>query len=260
MPHSIGENYTSVLHFFCLKYQDHYRASNNIERQHLLKRFISVFGVDKISALLGDREFIGDLWLSFLENNQIPFYIRIKENLTIGRTGKELVTGNNLIRSLKNGEGIALKGKRYLGKNYKGPKVGVAAMRNEGGELVIIATNANTTIALETYRKRWEIETLFGCLKTRGFNFEDTHLVNLERINKLLGILAIVFTFAYVVGIWRHSIKPIKIKKHGRKAMSFFRYGLDYLCRILLFADKMTREFKEIIDMFITRLLPNQAN
>ena len=39
-------------------------ASNNIERQHLLKRFIAVFGVNKIEALLADREFIGDLWLS----------------------------------------------------------------------------------------------------------------------------------------------------------------------------------------------------
>jgi hypothetical protein len=27
-------------------------ASNNIERQHLLKRFIAVFGVNKIEALL----------------------------------------------------------------------------------------------------------------------------------------------------------------------------------------------------------------
>jgi hypothetical protein len=32
-------------------------ASNNIERQHLLKRFIAVFGVSKIQALLADREF-----------------------------------------------------------------------------------------------------------------------------------------------------------------------------------------------------------
>ena len=51
-------------------------ASNNIERQHLLKRFIAVFGVSKIQALLADREFIGDLWLSFLEYNKIRFYIR----------------------------------------------------------------------------------------------------------------------------------------------------------------------------------------
>ena len=40
---------------------------------------------------------------------------------------------------------------------------------------------------------RWQIETLFGCLKTRGFNFEDTHLTDPERLSKLLGLLALAF-------------------------------------------------------------------
>lgn len=226
-------------------------ASNNLERQHLIKRFIEVFGAGKIEALLGDREFIGDLWLSFLDNSNIPFYIRIKKNLTIGRTGKELVTANNAVKKLKNGEEIVLRGRRYLGQNYQGPKVGVAALRNEEGELVIIATNDKASRALALYSRRWEIECLFGCLKTRGFNFEDTHLVNLERINKLLGILAIAFTFAYVVGIWQNEIKPIKNKQHGRKAISLFRYGLDYLTRILFFAVKMTQQIEELIEKFI---------
>ena len=166
-------------------------ASNHTEREHLLERFLSIFGIDKIEALLGDREFIGDLWLSFLENNKIPFYIRIKENLTICRSSGELVTANNLVRKLKNDHMVVLKGKRYLGKNYKGPKVEVSALRNGKGELVIIATNANSSLALEIYKRRWEIESLFGCLKTRGFNFEDTHLVHLDKIDKMLGILAI---------------------------------------------------------------------
>ena len=34
---------------------------------------------------------------------------------------------------------------------------------------------------------RWQIETLFGCLKTRGFNFEDTHLRDASRLSKMMG-------------------------------------------------------------------------
>ncbi|WP_341754537.1 hypothetical protein [Candidatus Tisiphia endosymbiont of Dioctria rufipes] len=49
---------------------------------------------------------------------------------------------------------MLFKGKRYLGKNYKGPKVSVAALRNAQGELVIIATNDNPNIALNIYKKR----------------------------------------------------------------------------------------------------------
>lgn len=48
-----------------------------------MERFITVFGIEKMSALLGDREFIGDLWLKVLADKMIPFYIRIKANLTL---------------------------------------------------------------------------------------------------------------------------------------------------------------------------------
>ncbi len=81
------------------------------------------------------------------------------------------------------------------------------------------------------------------------------HITNLDRIDTLFGILAISFTFAYVIGIWRHGIKPIKNKTHGRKAMSFFRYGLDYLRRILLLPEKMKREFDEFMEQFIKPLI-----
>jgi hypothetical protein len=79
------------------------------------------------------------------------------------------------------------------------------------------------------YAKRWEIETLFSCLKGRGFNFEDTRLTQQERIEKLLFLLAIAFCWAHKTGEWRHEQKPINVKKHGRLAVGYFRYGLDFL-------------------------------
>lgn len=72
-------------------------------------------------------------------------------------------------------------------------------------------------------------QTLFGCLKGRGFNFEDTHITDHERIKKLFALLAIAFCWCHKIGEWRHEFHPIKIKKHGRPAISFFRYGLDFI-------------------------------
>jgi len=230
-------------------------SSNSAERQQLIERFINIFGCDKILGLLGDREFIGDKWLNYLSDKAIPFYIRIKQNLTIGRAEGELVTANNIVKKLKNGEYMVLKGKRYLGKNYYGAKLSIAALRNDEGELVIIATNDKPDEAFKIYKRRWEIETLFGCLKTRGFNFENTHMVNLDKISKLLGLLAIAFTFAYMVGQWRNDINPIKIKKHGRKAVSLFRYGLDYLRRIFLNLKTMKPELHAVMNKFIKPLI-----
>ena len=37
--------------------------------------------------------------------------------------------------------------------------------------------------AQSLYKERWQIETAFKALKTSGFNIEDTHLTDLDRIN-----------------------------------------------------------------------------
>ena len=102
---------------------------------------------------------------------------------------------------------------------------------------------------MEDYKKRWEIETLFGCLKTRGFNFESTHLTDMERITRLVAVLAIAFSWCHITGEWAQTQKPIKIKKHGRKTKSIFRYGLDILREILFNMNGKIRNFKKMVDL-----------
>lgn len=118
----------------------------------------------------------------------------------------------------------------------------VVGMRIANDYLIVITTEAPET-ALEDYAKRWNIETLFGCLKSRGFNFEDTHLTQLDRISKLLGVLTLALCWCLLVGEWEHVQKPITIKKHGRRAKSLFRYGLDRLRNIVLNLTVKERDF-----------------
>ena len=105
----------------------------------------------------------------------------------------------------------------------------MSALKLFDGELLIVVTNDSPGFAIRIYALRWEIESLFSCLKGRGFNFEDTHITHQERIKKLFALLAIAFCLAHKVGEWRHEQKAIKIKKHGRPAKSIFKYGLDYI-------------------------------
>ena len=118
----------------------------------------------------------------------------------------------------------------------------VIGMRIRNDYLIVITTEAPDT-ALEDYAQRWEIETLFGCLKSRGFNFEDTHLTKPERISKLLGLLTLALCWCMLLGEWQHEQKPIAIKKHGRRAKSLFRHGLDRLRNIVLNLAVKEREF-----------------
>jgi hypothetical protein len=50
-----------------------------------------------------------------------------------------------------------------------------------------------------------------------------------------ISLVMVAFAWAYVVGIFLHeNIKQIKIKKHGNRAKSLFKYGLQAIATALL--------------------------
>lgn len=72
-------------------------------------------------------------------------------------------------------------------------------------------------------------------MKSSGFNIEDTHLTHLDRIERLFAIMTVAFVWVYLVGIYKHiMIKPIRMLKHGRKAKSIFKYGIEEIANCLL--------------------------
>lgn len=125
--------------------------------------------------------------------------------------------------------------------------VAVSRLKNE---LLIVVTNKNPRKALQFYKIRWEIETLFACLKTRGFGFKSTHLTHPARIEKLIFVLCIAFCGSYRVRDLANAIKPIKIKKHGRRAKSLFRYGLDKIRATLFELHKCFCDFLWLLKIF----------
>ena len=84
------------------------------ERIDLIKRFIKIFGVEKIKCLFGDREFIGGKWFAFLLKMKIHFIMRIKENFMITNARGIEVPAKSLFRDLKVGEYKILKGLRIV--------------------------------------------------------------------------------------------------------------------------------------------------
>lgn len=106
-------------------------------------------------------------------------------------------------------------------------------------DLLVIISLENNHNSLELYRDRWQIETMFRGFKSSGFNIEATHLRDIRRVEKLLAIVMIAFTWAYITGVYRSEyLKEIKIMKHGRKAKSFFKYGLEFIVQALMNPNK----------------------
>jgi hypothetical protein len=192
--------------------------ANTKERIELLNRFIAPFGTLKIDCLLADREFIGEEWFGYLKHHHIRFHIRIKRDMNISRTNGSLSPASNFFRSLPLSTYCTLHGPRLI----CGHLLWVTGMRMPDGEYVIVVSDSKSDDILEQYKRRWKIEVLFEALKSRGFNFEDTRLKDAKRLNTLFSVLALAFCWAYHVGAWRHSVKPIRMKKHQRPANSVF--------------------------------------
>lgn len=207
----------------------HAGNSDTTERITLLTIFIDLFGVPNIQCLLGDREFVGKQWFAFLKAKRIPFQMRLKKDTQVKNGRGQVVPAWRLFTTTRINQVRVVPDARQMW----GLELYLSGCRLKHGEwLILVSAEYHDDPAAE-YRQRWGIETLFGALKTRGFNLEDTRLTEEARLARLLALLAIAFTWAFLVGQWQAVVKELKLKKHGYPPKSVFRLGLDLLCRLV---------------------------
>ena len=238
--------YKGVAFPILFKLMDKRGNSNTAERIRIINHFIRLFGKESLSYLVADREFVGEHWINYLNFKQIEYHIRIRDNfwVTNPKTGRQF-KATWLFNDLKLNETRFLHSIYYVNNQLcylSGSKI-----KNKEGkpEYQIIISFCKPEIAQKIYKDRWQIETAFRALKTSGFNLEDTHLTDIERIEKLVTLVSIAFCWAYLVGIYLHeNVKPIRILNNGKRAKSFFKLGLTHIATILL-----NPEFKSDIDI-----------
>lgn len=206
--------------------------SNSKERIALINKYIELFGKDTIESIVADREFVGETWIKYLNENNLKYYIRVRNNFKvfIPRKHGEL-KAFWLFNTLKVNQFYYYP--HIVGIN--GQLCYLSGSKLKNGEFLIIISFNKPEQANQYYKQRWQIEMTFKAMKSSGFDIEKTHLNDLERIEKLILLVMIAFVWAYKVGIYIHSnIKEIIVKKHGRKAKTIFKTGLDYITNYLL--------------------------
>lgn len=218
--------------------------SNTPCRIKLIRRFVELFGTDCIHVLVGDREFIGKDWFAWLIGVNIPFVMRLRENVYLSsKKGK----GRKAIRffhGLRRGEFRQLDKRRGCGVTMT-----FCGLRTSKGELLILACHGICgAAATQAYMRRWNIETGFEKLKTHGFHMESSRLRGDGKMELLLAALAIAMAWSYASGEWSaRVIAPIKLKKHGRPAHSVFARGLMLLADMLHGTCKNLRRVAQIV-------------
>jgi transposase len=192
---------------------------------------------------LADREFGSKQWFDLLKEAQIRFCIRLKKNAlfkTQAQVEKQANTNSKTQRNclytlFESQSRLTLKKPIQL----YGRWIYVSGQKLASGDYFIVGSLEYRLDLAKLYQNRWQIETLFGAFKSKGFNLESCRINRAKRIKTLLFILAIGLIWAIRTGSWlieqgkKIPIKRFKNKKEQRWK-SVFRWGLDHLQNILL--------------------------
>lgn len=222
------------------------RSFGGTETRHRISivcRFASLFGVQRIHVLVGDREFIGEEWFRWLMGMNIPFVMRLRNNIHL--SSKRGKTAN----AARFFYGLRPCAMRQLEKRQCcGVELTICGLRTSKGELLILACHGIAGgDATQAYMHRWNIETGFEKLKSHGFHMESSRLRGKGKVDSLLSVLAIALVWSYACGKWSAlTLSPIRLKTHGRPEQSVFARGVMLLHELFLGLSKDLRRFAQI--------------
>ncbi|MBB6018781.1 hypothetical protein HNQ04_004062 [Deinococcus radiopugnans ATCC 19172] len=199
---------------------DHDGNSGTVKCIQLVSRLLQALPAARWKGLGADRAFIGGEWFRFLRRKNIKRAIRIRKNAVIDELRVDEWFGD-----LNVGEVRCLAERA----NVYGEVMQVVATRSPAGDLVAIATDFSVWDTCVLYRARWTVECTFASLKVRGFDLERTGITRPERLERLFGLVILAWVSGLRVGVWLQAQGPVKVKAHGRAAMSLVRYGAERL-------------------------------
>jgi hypothetical protein len=195
-------------------------CSNGKERLAILEQLLAFVVPEEIEVLCADREFASVAFLTALHERHIHFALRLTSNT--------LITINHVTKAAR--ECFSSKKVRsFHNVQVYGVNVNVAGYRLKNGDFLIIITNLDPEQALQLYKERWRIESLFGVLKSRGFQLELSRLTSPDKLANLVIFLGLAILWALRIGEWVTATHPTRIMPNGFPILSLFRRGLDAL-------------------------------
>jgi len=193
----------------------------------LIGRLQELIPTDATVVLLGDGEFDGVELQRAIRAGGWEYVCRTASNITIYTQERCFAVGD---LPLARGEAVALADVEMTLARY-GPVhvIGVWDAKQDA-PLYLITCLADADHAVELYRLRFQIESMFANHKSRGFHIHKSHLANPARLARLL----IATSLAYV---WVHAIAAFaqaqdwlaQFHRTDRCDLSHFQIGIRAL-------------------------------
>jgi hypothetical protein len=235
----------------------HKGVSSQKEREDFMKEALERYNL-KGMILLADREYFGEIWFNFLQENGIHFIIRLKREAYRTLVDAYLLPFDEQSGRYKHFQNkrysylfklantpkyqnvgvakfIKILNRDYLFVMYKNPNVNV---KEEDKMLFFISTLNKKEQVIKAYPLRWTIECCFKHLKSNGFNLETMNVKGSIKQNLMMTILVFLYTFSIVQGLILQPKKNRKFKKFKNDktylAVSIFKKGNDTLISTII--------------------------
>lgn len=214
--------------------------SKSRDRIELAMAVVNNYGKESIENILGDREFFSLEFVAWLTEKELPYTLRVRENLEFLQPYLRLMKSK--VAVFKN---IAIG--IYDGIEIRGD-LSIKKLKNE--YLILVSRKVRDPFV--QYLKRWAIERFFKMLKTGGLNIESTKITDSKRLAILFLLCSIAYLVCVKIGVYRHlKIKKMRWKKISKcYEYSYFRWGLDWL------KDLITRQ-STTIKSLTTHIFPS---
>lgn len=193
--------------------------SKSQDRIDLVQEVIKSHGKESIENILGDREFFSLRFISWLTAEDLPYTLRVKENLAFVQPYLKHATS----------KGVKIKNVVITEDDGVEIRCDLSIKKLKDEYLILASRKINNS--LEEYKRRWAIERFFKMLKTGGFNLESTKITEPNRIKILFLLCAMAYLICIKMGVYRHrKVQAIRWKrKDSCYEYSYFRWGLDWI-------------------------------
>jgi hypothetical protein len=221
--------------------------------------------------IVGDREFISEVWFRELEKMGIKFVFRLKSGMkmTVVKKGK---MREKRVKCIILGRCLRQKGKKYAEILIHGEFVCYFVILPNHSQkpdepFLYLITNLDQPDQAGTfYTQRWAIESCFKHLKSNGFDLESQGFTAPHKIEILTSVLVLMYGIAIFEGVLQKNnapkkqpIKRYKIIKNGEQtivqypAKSIFRTGLTHLEKLFTSITDTIKYIENIIKLFSSK-------
>ena len=163
-------------------------------------------------VLMGDRFYGSPDLIAWCRSKGWDGRLRLKADLLVFEDGGESTVAQYFARGERMLTDVELTAKRVR------TNIGMVHEDGHPEPWFIAMSDAPTTAKTFDYGLRWGIEAMFSDFKSRGFGLEDSQLQRVDRMDRLILIMALALYWAVSTGMWaaENAALPVEKKRKGR--------------------------------------------